>query len=63
MPHGKEACHMVHSRLSSSASSVNFVSNSWTGLELTSFKLGRILNENCARGSFVHAGRNPLALD
>lgn len=62
MPDQKGACHMVHSRLSSSASGISFIYAWWTGLRLTCSKLGRIEEEkHRSCGGFFECGQEPAS--
>lgn len=58
---------MVHSRLSSSASAVNFTDSTWTMVGTHLFKtwkdVGRKRFDRADCGDYLNAGSDPLMLD
>ena len=63
----KEACHMVHSRLSSSASAISFIGNWVDRTQTHLFKTWKDVERKDLVGGLryfnFNAGRDPLTLD
>ena len=61
----KEACHIVHSRLSSSASAISFIGPSLDRTQTHLFKTWKDVERKfwIVRRMNLNAGRDPLELD